>query len=137
MSRKMFAAVLPLAVLALLTPGCAVSGPPEGASEPVVVDEVADGLRQYRKEKDPQKRIEWLEKLSPTRDPRVGVEVGVALKESLGSGQVTPEGMYLIHFAVKYFDRYETQGDDDAMNAWNWWKNNEADLRCRAAQLPK
>ena len=43
----------------------------------MVLDEVADGLRQYRKEANPEKRVGWLKKLAPTRDPRVAVQMAV------------------------------------------------------------
>ena len=63
---RMFAGLLPplFAVLALLTPNRAVAGPPEGVSGKMVLDEVADGLRQYRKEKDQGKRVKLLERLA-------------------------------------------------------------------------
>jgi hypothetical protein len=41
----------------------------------MVLDEAYDGLRRYRGEKDLGKRIAWLRKLAPTRDPRVAVEL--------------------------------------------------------------
>jgi hypothetical protein len=62
---RMIAAVLPL----LFAMGQALAGPPEKWSGKIVFDEVADGLRKYRKETDTVKRIKWLEKLAPTRDP--------------------------------------------------------------------
>jgi len=71
------AAGLPLlAVLALapLPPCQSRAGPPDRASgQMVFVDEVADGLRQYRKEKDPEKRLARLQELGATGDPRVAM----------------------------------------------------------------
>ena len=69
---RMFA-VVPLLVLALSLPGKAIAGPPEGVSGKMVLDEVADGLRKYRKEKDAVKRLRLLERLATTRDPRVAI----------------------------------------------------------------
>ena len=75
MPRKLADFVLPLTVmlLALTLPGNAVAGPPEKIHEKLVFDEVADGLRKYRKETDPEKRMERLEKLARSRDPRVAI----------------------------------------------------------------
>jgi hypothetical protein len=66
---------LPLfAALALVPPGTAVAGPSEGLSVTMVLlDKVAKGLRKYHKEKDPQKRLAWLEALGATGDPRVAL----------------------------------------------------------------
>jgi len=72
---RMIAAVL----LLLFALGQAVAGPPEKSSAKMVLDEVADGLRKYRKEQDTEKRIRWLKKLAPTKDPRVAVALGDAL----------------------------------------------------------
>jgi hypothetical protein len=59
MPGKTFAiiALLVFVVLALVLPGQAVAGPPEGMSGKMVFDEVADGLRKYRKEEDEEKRM--------------------------------------------------------------------------------
>jgi hypothetical protein len=66
------------AVLALPSPGRAVSGPSEGVSGEMAFDEVAEGLRQYRKEKDPKKRLVWLHTLGATGDPRVALALVAA-----------------------------------------------------------
>jgi hypothetical protein len=66
-------ATLALLPLVVVVPWPAVAGPPEGVSGRMVFDEVADGLRKCREEKDPEKRIRWLEKLATTGDPRVCV----------------------------------------------------------------
>ncbi len=69
---RAFAAALPLlATLAMLSPGKALAGPPQGVSGKMVLDEVSEGLRKYRRETDGKKRIKWLTKLAPSRDPRV------------------------------------------------------------------
>jgi hypothetical protein len=48
-----------IVVLALLTllPGQSAATPPEGVSGQMVLDEVADGLRRFRREKDEKKRF--------------------------------------------------------------------------------
>ena len=62
-------AVLLSAPLLLACAAPCMAGPPERASGEMVFDEVADGLRRYRSEKDETKRVEWLRQLAPTRAP--------------------------------------------------------------------
>jgi hypothetical protein len=73
MSRTTYA-LLPLLAL-LVLPAQVVAGLPEGASRKTVLDEVEDGLRKYRKEKDEEKRYRLLEKLAPTKDARVAIAI--------------------------------------------------------------
>jgi hypothetical protein len=137
MPRTLTAAVL-LALLALLTPGKAVAGPPEEASGKMVLDEVADGLRKYRAEKDTGKRIKWLEKLAPSHDPRVAVALGEEMDRALGQEDHAlrwEAARLLAEFYVKGTLRFASLVDLQA--AWPWWEKNEADLRRRAAQLPR
>ena len=85
MPRKTFAAVLlVLAVLALVMPGKAVAGPPEGVSGKMVLagDEVADGLRKYRKEANLDKKVALLLDLRKTKDLRVAVALGETLDDT-------------------------------------------------------
>jgi len=71
--RRAFAAAL-LTVLAFLSPEKALAGLTEGASGKMVfVDQVRDRLREYRKEKDPEKRLAWLQTLAATGDPGVAL----------------------------------------------------------------
>jgi hypothetical protein len=134
MQRKTFAAVLLLAVLALLPPGKAVAGPPEGVSGKMVLapDEVADGLRKYHKEKDHAKQVELLGRLAKTRDPRVAVELGKWLVGANRDLQFEAIGQLALHFAR------ETRFDNGkVINVTAWWDANEAGLRRRAKQLPQ
>jgi hypothetical protein len=63
-----------VAALVLLSPVRVVARPPEGVSgETVFVDKVRDGLREYCKEKDPKKRLAWLQTLGATGDVRVAL----------------------------------------------------------------
>jgi hypothetical protein len=62
-----------LIVLALILLGKALAGPPDGVAGKMVLDEVADGLRKYRKETDQPKRLKWLAQLAATHDMRVQV----------------------------------------------------------------
>jgi hypothetical protein len=117
-----------LLALLLLSPGQeAVAGPPEGPSARMTVDPVADGLLRYHKEKDPQRQRALLWKLAPTADPRVAVALG----EALASYDLPyPELMLLAEHHLPAKNR----GSTDAV--WDWWRENEADLRRRAKELP-
>jgi hypothetical protein len=104
-----------------------VAGPPERPAGRMAFDEVADGLRRYRRERDPQRRRELLQKLAPTRDPRVAVAMGEVLA---GSGCPYPE----IAFLAEYYLPESKRGSTDSV--WDWWRENEADLRRRARDFP-
>lgn len=140
MPRTTFA--VSLSLLALLAPGQGVAGPPEGVSGAMVLDEVADGLRRYRREPDERKRVQWLWKLgSPrdpfrdycdasSRDPRVVVALGEALYKPTPIEQFVGEWL-LWH----YYDPLDSC-QPDIGRARLWWKKHEADLRRRAKKLP-
>jgi hypothetical protein len=146
MPVKSFAAVaLPvLAVLSLLSPGTAVAGPPEGVAARMVLDEVADGMRKYRKETETPKRLAWLRKLAATGDPRVAVLLAEAARNH-DDGEVDCEAADELwwHYAspdavsrrgiVNRQDRKPPTG----LNYRAWWKANEAEMRRRARQLPQ
>jgi hypothetical protein len=126
MPRTLTAAVR-LAALALLLPGKAVAGPPEGASGKMVYDGVADGLRQYRSEKDQDRRYEWLERLAPTKDPRVAIVLYEAAKEDNRLDSLLAE-FFVAGTPFQRGTRYYVT---------DWWEANEANLRRRAKQLPQ
>jgi hypothetical protein len=149
MPKTLFAGLLTLALLAGLSPGEAVAGPPERASGKIVVDKVADDILRYRKARSLADRIAWLERMAPTRDPRVAI----ALWETYVTGakwwqQDTPsdkrdekELSYKATFLL-YVEFVRGGGPIDGgtlgigADVGEWWKNNEADLRRRAKQLP-
>ncbi len=115
-----------LLTLFLLGPP-AVAAPPEGLSTRMTVDPVADGLRRYRRETDPVRRRALLRQLAPTGDPRVALALG----EVLASGDFPfPEVSLLAEFYLPA----DKRGSTDAV--WDWWRQNEADLRRRAKELP-
>jgi hypothetical protein len=90
-------------------------------------DEVADGLRRYRQETDPQRRRALLWKLAPIRDPRVALALG----EVFASADCPfPEIRLLADFHLPP----EQQGSTDAVS--DWWRQYEAELRRLARELP-
>ena len=123
-------AIALLAVLALVPPGRADTGP-RGAVGKMVFDEVADGLRRYRKVNDPQLRVRWLEKLAPSRDPRVAIALWEADCED---GAIKAAAVRLLGSCFVEGTRFERLQYYDV---GGWWKANEADIRHRAAQLPR
>jgi hypothetical protein len=133
--RRIRAAVLPLLVgLALSSPSQTAAGPPDRPLGKMVLDEVADGLRRYRKETDPEKRIEWLEKLAPTRDPRVGVALGEYMADA-PSGWVAAGDLLERYFLPRPVN--VTTSQEWVLEVSLWWQKNKADLRRRAKQLPQ
>jgi hypothetical protein len=133
MPRTLAGFILPLAMPALLLPGKAVAEPPEGTSGKMVFDEVADGLRKYHREEEPGKRIWWLYELARTRDARVTIACGEALS-CHDPAEVEWAAIIIGHY--QFPERCHPQLDLDAQ-ARAWWKENEADLRRRAKQLPQ
>jgi hypothetical protein len=134
MSRTFAAAVL-LATLAMLLPGKAPAGPPEGASGKMAFDRVGAGLDRYRRERDLSKQLRWLERLAPSGDPRVGVALGEYVSDDNPHAARQIVALLLLrHFVPAAAQRdYFLHGPDTG----HWWRANEADLRRRAAQLPR
>jgi hypothetical protein len=139
-------ATLPLlAAMALAMPGEASAGPPEGPSGKMVfVDIVRDGLREYRKEKDPGKRLAWLQELGATGDPRVALALVDAANNHNGDDldcEAADELWW--HYAgpdaVSHRGILNRNCDSPPprMSFRAWWKANEADLRRRAARLAR
>jgi hypothetical protein len=133
MPRSLTAAVL-LAALVLLPPGTALAGPPEGASGKMVLDEVADGLRKYRNATEPQSRLRWLGKLALTRDPRVAILLHNVTNDAAETERMQIEATFLLARHFIYGTRFDQNG---VVQTRAWWIANKADLRRRAAQLPR
>jgi hypothetical protein len=116
-------------LLVLLLPLVAVpaaAAPPDQPSGQMVLDEVADGLRRYRREHDPGRRRALLWRLAPTRDPRVAVALGELFVEEAA--------IPAVRLLAEFYLPEEKRGSTDAV--CDWWRANEADLRRRAAELP-
>jgi hypothetical protein len=118
----------------------AVAAPPEGVSGRMVLDEVAVGLRKYRKETDEENRIRRLEKLAPTRDVRVAVVLG-DVTEVVFTDFPPP----IFDAAARLLTEYYIVGAPDesrwvqghVVHCQGWWEANRADLRRRAKELPQ
>ncbi len=101
-------AVARFVLLVAMLPGDCFAGPPgQPSTRMAFVDEVADGLRQYRKETDTNKRVRWLEKLALTRDPRVALLLG-AEWEACGKSvdgviQLSQEGLTSYGLLSRYY----------------------------------
>ena len=146
MQRPMVATLsLPLfAALALLSPGRAADAPPEGVSVNMVFDDVGEGLWKYRKEKDPAKRLAWLGTLGATGDPRVALALVDAANNQNGD-DLDCEAADILWWHYASPDAASRRGivNRQALKAPRgssfraWWKKNEADVRRRAALLPR
>ena len=149
MQRTGFAtACLPLFVaLALPSPGRADAWPPEGLSEKIMMmtfDPVTQGLWKYHKERDPEKRLAWLQTLGATGDPRVALALVDAANNENGD-DLDCEAADLLWWYYASPDAASHRGlaNHDLVSPpagkgfRPWWKANEADIRRRAAQLPR
>jgi hypothetical protein len=134
-----------LALLALLSRGKAVAGPPEGApGKMVFVDEVRDGLREYRKEKKPEKRLAWLQTLGATGDPRVALVLVDAANNHNGD-DLDCEAADILWWYYASPDAASHRGrvspdlvtPPPGKGFRPWWAANEASVRRRARQLPR
>jgi hypothetical protein len=126
----MIAVVLPL----LFAVGQAIAGSPEKASGKLVLDQVADGLRRYRMARTPEARIAWLRKLAPIRDARVAVALGEAISSDDLEVSRRAIGLVFTHYEAE-LPEVSSASPISGM-VFGWWKENEADLRRRAKQLP-
>jgi hypothetical protein len=117
-----------LAAVPLLFAGPrAIAGPPEQPAGRMVFDEVADVLRRYRLERDPRRRRGLLWEVATRRDPRVTV----ALAEAVAATEYPYQELV---FLAEYHLPASKKGSTDAV--WSWWRENEAELRRRARELP-
>jgi hypothetical protein len=131
---RTFVIVLILAALGLLSPRKVAAGPPEGASGKMVFDQVADGLRTFRKEKHTGRGWRLINRLAATGDPRVAVALGEAWEDKMEEGRLAVAGLILQYYCpTQRLPAFSLGGElvDD------WWVKNKADLRRRAAQLPR
>jgi hypothetical protein len=136
--------VAALSLLTVLVPVPAMTRPPERLSGRMVLDEVSEGLRKYRRETHKGQRIAWLRRLAPSRDPRVALElwdafawvrgkrtaaVRAVARDCLAEYYATKDGRPLAEVAQPDWER--------AGGVCSWWSANAADVRRRASQLPR
>ena len=127
-ARTLRLAVLAMPLLALLAAVPPVAaGPPGEPSGKMAFDEVCDWLRQYRREQDQARRVQWMRKLGATRDPRVAVAL---MDASLDKANPTKVRLEAIMALKAHFP-------DRNCSVERWWEANEADLRRRASELPR
>jgi hypothetical protein len=98
--------------------------------------EVADGLRKYRAEKDPERRDRWLRTLAGSRDVRVEVVLGELREAGVADGASEAANRLGFEAHCLLARHYGLMGYSDA-EIRRWWADNEADLRRRASQLPR
>jgi hypothetical protein len=102
----------------------------------MVLDEVADGLRKCREVKDRAKRAERLKKLAGSRDPRVAIAMAEYIEDPYnGNLDRYAVGAEMARHYLPPVAGAEVSSDY-AHAAVRWWKENEADLRRRAKELP-
>jgi hypothetical protein len=132
------------AALALLSPGWAVAGTPERVTWKLMLisDEVSEGLRKYRQEKDPKKRLALLQTLGATGDPRVALALVAAANCENGDDLDCKAADVLWWYYASPDAAHRGRVNQNIIPAPGegfrpWWKANEADVRRRAARLPK
>jgi hypothetical protein len=135
-----------LAALALLSPGWVFAGPPERVAGKLMLvsDKVSEGLRTCRQEKDPKKRLALLQTLGATGDPRVALALVDAANNANGD-DLDCEAADVLWWYYASPDAASHRGrvNQDVIPAppgmgfRPWWKAHEADVRRRAARLPK
>jgi len=132
MARTIARIVLPADVsLLLLLPGKLVAGPPERVSGRTVLDKVEDGLRQYRRENNDDKRARLVRRIAGIEEPWVDVVLGEALSDrAYPVKRDAARQLIQRHYIVLDLS------DEKAISMARWeWKLHEDVLRRRARQL--
>jgi hypothetical protein len=144
MKSLLVLSLLTAPAVVLLALGHAVAGPPEQVLGKMVFDEVAEGLRHYRRETDEAKRAECLKRLAPTRDPRVAVELWevfawVRGKRTATIRQVARDCLadYFVPGEGRSRPEVKRSDEERASAVCSWWSRSGAELRRRASQLPR
>jgi hypothetical protein len=133
MYKLLVAAVVPLAVLAVVSPR-AVAGPPPVVSSKQLLEPVTEKLIRLRLEGDPKRKLALVKELGPIRDARVTV----ALMEIVLKAQ--PEDALLLSASSLLFEYHIPQTDYVTARCWTvcrlWCEKNEGEVRRRAKQAP-
>jgi hypothetical protein len=121
----------------LLTVSPADAGPPEGVSGRMVLDELTDKLARLRVEKDPKRELALVKELGPVRDARVTVALmEIVLKTQRADPLVIDVSVLLYQYHIPDNDKISLTAIDWTL-CRQWWEKHEADVRRRAAQLPR
>jgi hypothetical protein len=120
------------------------AGGPKPGPPAETVDRVAEGLRKYRKEKGPEKRLACLQTLAASGDPRVALALVDAANNHNGD-DLDCEAADLLWWYYASPDAAAHRGrvnrdvvpPPPGKGFRPWWKANEADVRRRAARLPR
>jgi hypothetical protein len=143
---KAGAAAASFLALALLSQGRALPGPPERATGKLMLvsDDVLEGLRNYRQEKDPKKRLAWLQTFGATGDPRVALALVDAANNQNGDDlDCEAADVLWWYYASPDAASHRGRANSDVVSPppgkgfRPWWKANEADVHRRAARLPR
>ncbi len=110
----------------------AIASSPNGFDCRLVLDHVADGLCRYRMAKSSLSRIDWLQRLAPTLDPRVAMTLCVALTDDDREVVQTAADNILKYYAKRWDSDEETR----ILQARGWWKLNWRNLCEKAKHLP-
>jgi hypothetical protein len=139
----MFPAIMMLLVVLAEGSPRAVAGPPPAAPGKMVLDDVEDGLRKYRSERNESSRARRLQKLSGILDPRVMMAMAEALTDSSQEvRRAAAEGIFFGYaggcvllvipppeqvekYAHQWWGRFEAE-------VRQWWREDELELRRRA-----
>ena len=120
------------------------AGGPKPGPPAETVDRVAEGLRKYRKEKGPEKRLACLQTLAASGDPRVALALVDAANNHNGD-DLDCEAADILwwHYASPEAASRRGIANLQVLKAPRgssfrpWWQKNEAELRRRANELPR
>lgn len=137
---------MPKTLLALLLLLAAVpvafAGPPEGVSGAMVFDEMVDGFLRYPREKGDGRRIEWLKRVAPGRDPRVAIALVELVFDGDDLAMREEAALTLwVHYIHPGGSRDAFLRDPEKLRALRlrvkeWWGDHGDGLLRRAKQLP-
>ncbi len=107
--------------------------PPEGITGRMALDRVGAGLDCYARAKDSNRRLWWLKRLAPTRDPRVAI----ALAELMRVGADT-DRIAAARLLYSYYKDPTELGAADLLEHYmeEWWGRRGPELRRRANEYP-
>ncbi len=110
--------------------------PPQGKEDPV-----AGELRRFHDLTEPGEQIRAISRLGPVRDPRVTVLLMEVVQAELDTGAIGRGGVLLAASYALYDyhipEAEQVYGVKYWIGALMWWQIHEAEVRQRAASLPR